>query len=95
MEKGSETSHNSIIARSFDLTCIVGIPELFANIENNDLIILDGNEGKIIINPEPSILNQYRDKLQILNEHKEDLLSLIEITPEKILGKKNKLRNQY
>ncbi len=88
LEKGSETSHNSIIARSFDLTCIVGIPELFANIENNDLIILDGNEGKIIINPEPSILNQYRDKLQILNEHKEDLLSLIEITPEKILGKK-------
>ena len=88
LEKGSETSHNSIIARSFDLTCIVGIPELFANIENNDLIILDGNEGKIIINPEPIILNQYRDKLQILNEHKEDLLSLIEITPEKILGKK-------
>ncbi len=88
LEKGSETSHNAIIARSFDLTCIVGVPDLFSQIENNYLIILDGNEGKIIINPEPEILNQYREKLQILNRHKEDLLSLIEITPNKILDKK-------
>ncbi len=88
LEKGSETSHNAIIARSFDLTCIVGVPDLFSQIENNDLIILDGNEGKIIINPEPEILNQYREKLQVLNRHKEDLLSLIEITPNKILDKK-------
>ena len=88
LEKGSETSHNAIIARSFDLTCIVGIPDIFSHIENNDLIILDGNEGKIIINPEPDILNQYRDKLQVLNEHKKDLLSLIEVTPGMILNKK-------
>lgn len=88
LEKGSETSHNAIIARSFDLTCIVGIPDLFSHIDNNDLIIIDGNEGKIIVNPQPDILNQYRGKLLSLNKHKEDLLSLIEITPGKILDKK-------
>lgn len=88
LEKGSETSHNAIIARSFDLTCVVGIPNLFSQIENNDLIIIDGNQGKIIINPKPDILNQYREKLDDLNKHKEDLLSLIEVKPNKILGKR-------
>ncbi|MBI9031156.1 phosphoenolpyruvate--protein phosphotransferase [bacterium] len=92
LEKGSETSHNAIIARSFDLTCIVGIPDLFTQIENNDLIILDGDQGKIIINPEPEILKQYREKLTKLNKHKEDLLSLIEVTPNKILDKRINLQ---
>ena len=87
LEKGSETSHNAIIARSFDLTCLVGTPNLFSHIDNNDLIILDGNRGKIIINPEPDILNQYQNKLQVLNKHKQDLLSLIEVTPNMILNK--------
>jgi len=92
LEKGSETSHNAIIARSFDLTCIVGIPDLFTQIENNDLIILDGDQGKIIINPEPEILKQYREKLTKLNKHKEDLLSLIEVIPNKILDKRINLQ---
>jgi phosphotransferase system enzyme I (PtsI) len=92
LEKGSETSHNAIIARSFDLTCVVGIPNLFSQIENNDLIIIDGNQGKIIINPKPDILNQYRDKLETLNKHKEELLSLIEVTPNKILGNRINLQ---
>lgn len=92
LEKGSETSHNAIIARSFDLTCIVGIPDLFSKIEKNDIIILDGDSGSIIINPEPDVLKQYQDKLQALNQHKEDLLSLIEIVPNTILNKKINLQ---
>lgn len=92
LEKGSETSHNSIIARSFDLTCIVGIPDLFGQIENNDLIIIDGNSATLVINPEPEVLHDYKRKLEDLNRHKEDLLSLIEVIPEKILGNKINLQ---
>ena len=92
LERGSETSHNAIIARSFDLTCIVGIPNLFSEIENNDLIIMDGGQGKIIVNPEPEVLDQYREDLKKLNQHKEDLLSLIEVTPNKILDKRISLQ---
>lgn len=91
LEKGSETSHNAIIARSFDLTCLVGIPEIFSMVENKDVIILDGNEGKIIINPDPDILTQYQEKLEFINNHKKELLSLIDITPNTILGKQIKL----
>ncbi len=91
LEKGSETSHNAIIARSFDLTCVVGIPNLFSQIENNDLIIIDGDGGNIYINPEPDILSQFKEKLDNLNKHKEELLSLIDVIPNKILGNRIEL----
>lgn len=87
LEKGSETSHNAIIARSFDLTCIVGVSDIFAQIKNNDLIILDGNEGKIIVNPEPEQLEQYQEEIEKLNKYKEELLTLVDIKPGKIFNR--------
>ncbi|MFA7056861.1 MAG: phosphoenolpyruvate--protein phosphotransferase [Candidatus Cloacimonadales bacterium] len=87
LEKGSETSHNAIIARSFELTCIVGISDVFSQIENNDLIILDGNEGKIIVNPEPEQLQKYKEKLEKFNKYKKELLTLIDIKPDKLFNR--------
>ncbi|OQY39197.1 MAG: phosphoenolpyruvate--protein phosphotransferase [Candidatus Cloacimonetes bacterium 4572_65] len=90
--KGSETSHNSIIARSFGLNCVVGIPDLFDTIKNGDYLILDGSDGTVIINPDLEVLKEYKLKLAKQELHKAELLGIINIEVPKIVGKKIALK---
>ena len=61
-EVGGTNSHTAILARSLNIPSIVG-SKLAKNIINNDdLVILDGDEGVAIINPNQKILDQYKNK---------------------------------
>lgn len=46
-EKGGLTSHTAIIAREFNIPCIVGVNNLLKNIKTGDNIKVDANDGKI------------------------------------------------
>jgi len=59
-DAGSLTSHTTIIGRNLDIPAIIGIEHARALVHEDDLIILDGMQGVLIINPEPLILEQYR-----------------------------------
>ena len=50
-EIGGRTSHTSIMARSLELPAVVGIGELLKDLENEQIIIVNGNTGAVIINP--------------------------------------------
>ncbi|WP_288685694.1 phosphoenolpyruvate--protein phosphotransferase, partial [uncultured Brachyspira sp.] len=50
-EIGGRTSHTSIMARSLEIPAVVGIGEIIKDIKNEDIIILNGNTGGVIINP--------------------------------------------
>lgn len=50
-EIGGRTSHTSIMARSLEIPAVVGIGELINDIKNEDIIILNGNTGGVIIEP--------------------------------------------
>jgi phosphotransferase system enzyme I (PtsI) len=62
-DAGGLTSHTTIIGRNLDIPAIIGIEYARALVHEDDLIILDGMHGVLIINPEPLILEQYK-KLQ-------------------------------
>jgi len=51
LERGGPTSHASIIARSFGLPAVVGIPELCASVSPERPIIVDGDRGLVDIHP--------------------------------------------
>ncbi len=60
---GSTTSHTAILARSMQLPALVGLPhEAYDTIRDNHdpLVIIDGNIGEIIINPNPETLEVYQ-----------------------------------
>jgi phosphotransferase system enzyme I (PtsI) len=59
-EVGSLTSHTAIIGRNMDTPAILGANYARMLIRNDELIILDGINGVIIINPEPIIVTQYK-----------------------------------
>lgn len=60
MEIGGETSHSAIISRALEIPAIFGIKGIFDEIEDGEMIILDGIKGLLIASPHKRELSQYR-----------------------------------
>src|SRR5882724_85071 len=58
---GSRTSHAAILARSLNLPAIVGLHDVTAKLETGQHVLLDGNDGWLIVDPTPKILAQYAE----------------------------------
>jgi len=56
---GSRTSHAAILARSLNLPAIVGLHDVTAKLETGQHVLLDGNDGYLIVDPTPETLAQY------------------------------------
>ena len=61
-DRGGKDSHTSIIAKSLKIPTVLGLGTATINIKNDDLLIVDGSAGVIVINPEEDILFDYEDK---------------------------------
>lgn len=59
---GGKTSHSAIMARSIEIPAVVGTRDIMSRVKNNDLIILDGISGKVIINPSNKEIEEYKNK---------------------------------
>ena len=77
--KGSRNSHSSIIARSMNLPMLVNASGLLNEVENDQLIIIDGNNGEVIIDPSPEVLLDYENQYKQEQNQKEKLLKLIDV----------------
>lgn len=59
INKGSRTSHSVIMARSLQIPVVVCLNNVTENIKNGDYVIVDGNEGVVVINPTEKTLLHY------------------------------------
>ena len=57
---GGATSHTAIIARGLNTPCVVGLHRARQLLRENDMLIVDGEQGVIIVNPDKQILAEYR-----------------------------------
>lgn len=57
---GGRTSHTAIVARSLDIPAVVGAREASRLIRQDDLLIIDGDTGVVIVNPSTIVLEEYR-----------------------------------
>jgi phosphotransferase system enzyme I (PtsI) len=57
---GGATSHTAIIARSLNIPSIVALHHARALIRENELLIVDGSNGVVIVNPDKYVLSEYR-----------------------------------
>lgn len=62
---GGKTSHTAIIARGYSTPAVVGTEDLTNHVGHDDLVIVDGTEGVVIINPNPETVTQYRERGRI------------------------------
>ncbi len=61
-DMGSKTSHTAIVARSIGIPAVVGLEKVTRQVRTNDVIIIDGTAGLVIVNPNPEILHRYEEK---------------------------------
>lgn len=59
-QRGSQTSHAAIIARSRGIPAVSGVSGVLRNVKTGDLIVVDGREGHVVVNPDSETLAAYR-----------------------------------
>lgn len=72
-ESGSRTSTAAILARSLDVPAVVSIGEFIDQLKNDDLVIVDGSNGRLIVNPDASTLADYQNRLETYRAYKQEL----------------------
>ncbi len=84
MDSGGLTSHTSIIAHSIGITSVVGLQRVCQLIKSGDDIIVDGNEGVVVVRPSDETHQKYERKLEEqrkrLKQHQEILKQPSETT---------------
>src|SRR6476660_9715253 len=58
---GSRTSHAAILARSLNIPAVVGLHNITAKLDTGQHVLLDGNDGYLILDPMPETLAQYTE----------------------------------
>ncbi len=56
---GSKTSHTVIVARSMGIPAVVGLGDIFSNVHSDSVVLVDGYDGKVVVNPSESTLFKY------------------------------------
>ncbi len=69
-DRGGKASHTGIIARSLEIPAVVGLKNATSSIRNDDLIIVDGKTGTVIIHPAEATLVQYEERKIDYEEYK-------------------------
>jgi phosphotransferase system enzyme I (PtsI) len=69
-DRGGKASHTGIIARSLEIPAVVGLRTATALIRSDDLIIIDGNTGTVIIRPTEDSLFQYEARKTDYEQYK-------------------------
>jgi len=65
---GSHTSHTGIMARSLEIPAVLGLTDATKLIDTDDLVIVDGSAGTVIVNPNDQTLTQYSERKALLEE---------------------------
>ena len=58
---GGRTSHSAIMARSLEIPAVVGTKTILEDVKDGDMIILDGLEGNVIVNPTAEQVAHYEE----------------------------------
>lgn len=74
---GGRTSHSAIMARSMEIPAVVGTKTATEEINNGDLVIVDGLKGEVHINPTPELVEEYRNIHQQFEAQKSEWAKLV------------------
>ena len=88
---GGSTSHSAIMARSLEIPAVVGLGNISEVVKEGDLLIIDGDEGLVIINPDIETLQRYKDKHEKNEQAKQELKKLMDTESITIDGRKVEL----
>lgn len=84
---GGRTSHSAIMARTMEIPAIVGMNNITEVVKNGDVILVNGVEGYVILNPSEKEIKEFEVLIEKYKEEKEKLKVLKDV---KVYRKDNK-----
>ncbi len=87
MDEGGKTSHTAILSRAFEIPAVLGLSDITSRVHNGDDIIVDGNKGIVIIQPDGDTKKRYITSHDEWQRHEIELLTLNELPAETRDGK--------
>lgn len=74
---GGRTSHSAIMARSMEIPAVVGAKTVLSDIENGTLVIVDGLDGQVIVDPTEDVIKTYEEKKKTYDAQKAEWAKLV------------------
>ena len=74
---GGKTSHSAIICRSMEIPAVLSIENIVSIVNDGDEVVLDGSTGEAFINPEASVVEEYKAKKAKFLEEKAALQKFV------------------
>ena len=75
---GGRTSHSAILARSMEIPAVVATNTIMDNVNDGDLVVLDGTTGEVFINPDEAVVKEYTEKKEAFEAYKAELKTLVD-----------------
>lgn len=73
LDMGGSTSHTAILARSLNIPAVMGLSHITQKVKNGDLLIVDGSDGEVIINPPLAIRREFFSKQEKYEDYRREL----------------------
>ena len=62
-EIGGPGSHTAIVAEALEIPAVVGTGPFLADVSGGELVIIDGDKGLVIVQPDEETLGRYRQEV--------------------------------
>ncbi len=85
-DSGGPTSHTAIMAKALSLPAVVGLDFLTHYVRTGNILIIDGSEGKVILNPSPSQVEFYEERAEEFRKVRENLDEIINLPSQTLDG---------
>jgi phosphotransferase system enzyme I (PtsI) len=85
-EAGGEGGHTAILARGLELPAVVGTGRLLTEVVSGDLIIVDGDQGVVIVRPTDEFVARYQQELARRSSRLVELTALRDLPPQTLDG---------
>ncbi len=85
-DMGGKTSHTAIMARSLEITAVVGSETATHSVNTGDTLIVDGITGVVVVNPSPEIMQEYQDRQRVRQKMERELFQYRDLPAETLDG---------
>lgn len=91
IDVGGKTSHTALLAQSLEIPAVVGLKDITSQLKSGDMLIIDGSQGKVILNPAPETLKDYQKKRESMIRQMRELVKLKDLPATTEDGKRVEL----
>ncbi len=86
LDMGGQTSHTAILARSLNIPAVVGLRDVSQRVKNGDILIVDGTDGEVLINPPQAIKKEFSSKKQKYYDYRKELQKIAKLSSQTLDG---------